>query len=685
MLLTSPNSDPRSTFGSRNERRWPLDHHPALRFTVILAASWLGPAAATSVHAAWILPPAMLVFTAGALRAGTMLLDRLMFALLTMLGAVLALALLYSVWPWHLDPVATAGSYLSLIATAAALSGREFQIPRGVKGSDLLLLSVSVFTFVKLYQPIARLTPIQRFAFTTPLEDEITHFGFYDAIHSNGGYGFLRSSVAFPFVGSPSQLIYPQGAHLLYVLTDVFARSTTQSGNGVAEYNRFFVETMVGYAFLVLAVGWSARWLAGPRLRGWHEALVCAVVLGLAAFGPLGFVFRTADVAEVVGLALVAMLTAVVMRAPRQIPDQLLLTAAAVIALSYVYYAFLVMILPALLVGFVVYRRRLRRHRRFASLLAVVTIPIAALPMVIVETTSFSAQAQAGAPGAKSDISRELLAALFLIVLASQFTRVGRRSPTWRMTSVNLVLCLAGLAALVVVQGGGVINTSYYAEKLVYVLFLLCLLGISSCTLFLKPVRKVTPRAQAPERLSARLIHSAFLPSAALAVAVLALGSVNVSGSHAPSASEPAWLGYWSTGHVQYPDEPVLAALAQRGLLTDGVQTLVATSNVGYYDYRLSRLVGALNHQEARTELLGTLAFTNLDDIDSAAADPGGKVFQADLGLLLDGITTHSGRVRIVLANQDVAGAVTAYAHRHPGLLISVVILPAADAGSSPI
>jgi hypothetical protein len=685
MLLASPDGDPLSispppTSPPAADRPRPLAGRPLRTLALALAGSWALPVFATVAHADWLLPLAMLLATAGLLRAGDTLLDRLMFAATLLLGAVLALGLIYSLWPWHLDPIGIAGSYLSLTALAAALSGREFRIPTKVKASDLLLLTISAYSFYKLYEPIARLNPIQRFRFSTPLEDEITHFGFYDAIHNTGGYGFLRSSQTFPYVGHPSEMIYPQGTHFLYVLIDVFTRSTTATGNGVGEYNRFFIYTMVGFAFLVLATGWSARWLAGPLLRGWHEALVCAVVMCFAAFGPFGFVFRTADIAEVIGLAFVALLVAVVMRAPKHVPDQLLLTAAAIIGVSYAYYAFLVMILPALLVGAVVYRRRLRRHWRFATVVALVAGPIAALPMVFVEAASFNVQAQAGVAGAKADINRELLAALFVIVVASQFTRVGRRSPTWRMMSANLVLCLLGVALLIVIQGGSVTNTSYYAEKLVYVLFLMCLVGFGSFALFLRPHHELAPQSAEPKRFPARLLHHALVPSTAIGLAVLLTGAFNVGGSSEPTASNPDWLSYWSMGHVHYPDEPVLAALQQRGMLTDGVQTLVATSNYGYYDYRLSRLVGALNHKEAQTELLGTLAFSNINNINTAAEYPTGKTFRADLRLLVGQISPHSGRVRIVVANQEVANAVIAYAEQHPDLRIIVVVLPASDA-----
>jgi len=644
-----------------------------------LAGAWMISVLATVTHLDWLLPIVMLVATAGALRAGDALLDRLMFALTMMLGALLGLGLVYSVWPWHLDPIGIAGTYLSLVVLAAAFSGREFRIPRKVRPTDLVLVVVTGYTFYRLYQPIARLNPIQRFAFNSPLEDQFSHFAYFDAIHRVGGFGFLNSARTFPMIGHPAEKIYPQGAHFLYVLMDVFVRSTTAAGNGVAEYNRFFVYTMAGFSFLVLATGWAARWIAGPQLRGWHSALVVTTVVCFAAFGPFGFVFRTSDIAEVIGLAFVALLMAVTMRAPRRVPDQLLLTAAAVIGVAFAYYAFLIMIIPALLVAFVFYRRRLLRHWRYAVPLGVVGAFVAAVPLVIMETTSFNVQNQADAVGAKAAVDRTLLGLLILLVLASQFTRAGHRSPTWRMMSASLLLSALGAGALIAIQGGTLTQASYYGEKLVYVLFLMCLVGFGSLALFLKP-HEVEPGSSGLGRIQGRLqggfLHRAIGPALAIAIAALVTGAVH-PGFGSPTVDKPYWVAYWSEGRVHTPDEPVIAALNQRGILTDEVKTLVATSDNGYDDYRLTLLVGVLNHQEADVLLLGAGTYVNdLKGINTAANEGSGRALPNDLKVLLGQITPATGLVRVVVTDPNLQTAIQDYAAHHPGLRIIVVLLP---------
>lgn len=659
-----------------------------------IAGSWLVSVLATVLHVDWLLAIVMLVGTAGVLRAGDALLDRLMLALTLMLGALTALGLAYSVWPWHLDPVGIGGSYLTLVVLAAALSGRRFRLPGKVRPTDLLLLGVPVYAFLRLYQPIARLNPIQRFAFNSPLEDEFTHFGFYDAIHTIGGYGFLNSSKTYPFMGHPSEKIYPQGAHFLYVLMDVFLHSSATPGDGVTEYNRFFLYTMAGFAFLTLAVGWAARWVAGPRLRGWRSALVCGCAAGFTAFGIFGFVFRTADVAEVVGLAFVALTLAVTLRAPRRTPDHLLLTAATVIAVTYAYYAFLVMIAPVLVIGFVVYRRRLRRHWRFAAAATVLAGIVAAVPLAIMESTSFNLQAQAGATGERAAVDYELLGVLFLIVVAGQLTKAGRRSPTWRMASINLLACSALVALLLVAQGEGPGNVSYYMEKLFYILLMTGLVSLGALTVFLSPgtLKSVSARLPGSSKLPGSARLSGFRGSgagrvtatvAALAVAVALTGAYH-TGSNRPVKSRPDWLLYWSNGHVMYPDEPVIAALAQRDMLMDGVQTLVAVSNDSYEDYRITRLIGVLNHHDERTDETGGYYLPLMKHIDSDSADPSGQAFHTDLTNLLGTLTPKSVPVRVVVANPQVADAVTAYVKRHPGLKVTVVVLPSSFAATGP-
>ena len=126
-----------------------------------LCGAWAVSALATEARADWLLPIVMLLATAGVLRAGQALLDRLVFALILMTGTLLAFGVAYSVWPWHLDPVGIAGTYLSGVVLVGAFSRRGFQIPRKVRPTDVLLLAVPAYTFYKLYAPIARLNPIQ--------------------------------------------------------------------------------------------------------------------------------------------------------------------------------------------------------------------------------------------------------------------------------------------------------------------------------------------------------------------------------------------------------------------------------------------------------------------------------------------------------------------------------------------
>jgi hypothetical protein len=647
----------------------------------LLAGSWLVSVLATVIHADWLLLIVMLVATAGVLRAGDALLDRLMLALTLMLGALLALGLVYSVWPWHLDPIGISGSYLTLLVLAGAATGRSFRIPRKARPTDLILLAVPVIAFAKLYAPIARLSPIQRFGYNSPIEDEFSHFAYYDAIHSIGGYGFLNSSKTFPYLGHPAEKIYPQGAHFLYVLLDVFTRSSTTGGGAVAEYNRFFILTMVGFAFLVLVAGWTARWIAGPLMTGWRSALVCAAVSCFAAFGPFGFVFRTSDVAEVIGLAFLGLLFAVTMRAPRQFPDQLLITAAALIGVSFAYYEFLAVAAPILLVGVVAYRRRLREHWLFTAVIAVLGGLVVAVPLVMLETATFSVQAQVGAKGAKATIDRPLLALLVLIVLAGQATRAGRRLPTWRILAVTLGITTIEVIAAIYLQGGTLLHASYYTEKLVYALLLMCLASFGAVTLLLKRPPEAAG-ASGLKQLGDALRRRA--PGPVLALAVVALIGLSVHGIGKPSVDKPFWLAEWAGGQVTDPDEPVISALGQRGLLTSGADILVATSDYGYYDYRLSLLIGDLNHHEASINLLGAGTYVEIDGINQAADDQDTGKLAANLKVLLGSVTPGSGPVDVVVADPKVAAAIADYQTAHPGLQLNVVVLPAQYAAPIP-
>ena len=72
----------------------------------------------------------VLVVTAAVIRSGHTLLDRLMVALLLLLGAGITAGLLFTVWPWGLAPVPIAGTAISVLGLFSVFGGRDLRLPR---------------------------------------------------------------------------------------------------------------------------------------------------------------------------------------------------------------------------------------------------------------------------------------------------------------------------------------------------------------------------------------------------------------------------------------------------------------------------------------------------------------------------------------------------------------------------
>ena len=169
-------------------------------------------------------------------------------------------------------PVPVGGALFSLVVIAGWLTGRRPSLPRRWLGSDVVVLGSGLFAFLAAYAPIAGTPLAKRFSFSAVTTDRFNHFALFDTIHRLGGYAFLHQSQAGVSVRYPTAVAYPSGSHFLYAVFDIFLRSTTDPGAAVAEFSRYFVYVLAGYAFLVMALVWAARWIAGPLMAGWHSA-----------------------------------------------------------------------------------------------------------------------------------------------------------------------------------------------------------------------------------------------------------------------------------------------------------------------------------------------------------------------------------------------------------------------------
>ena len=409
-----------------------------LRAAGLLACAWLLPMAAQALRADWLLLIVALLGTGSLLRAGYYLLDRLMLACILLAGTLVAGGLLFSVWPWGLSPVPVAGTLLTVLVAAGLLTGRRPRLPLRFRGTDAVIAGAGVMAARIMLGPVAGRSFSQRLLYTTSEEDKYAHFALFDAIHRLGGYAFLSPARASGLVTSPTANVYPQGSHYLYAVLDIFLRSATSPGPAPAEFSRYYTLTLIGFGFLVLAVTWSARWVAGPALSGWRAALVCSAVATLTVLGPLTGLIRFAFDSETIGLALLALCIAVAARPAGRAREQMLLVAAALIAVWYAYNLYGVLATLSIAVAVVVYRHRWRRHWRWAVVTAGVALPVALLPSVLAELSGFSTNRQLMTGGDVIPLNPYLVTGLALLACAAwRSGRAAARGPGERTRRIS--------------------------------------------------------------------------------------------------------------------------------------------------------------------------------------------------------------------------------------------------------
>ncbi|WP_412539843.1 hypothetical protein R8Z50_29020 [Longispora sp. K20-0274] len=557
----------------------------------LVAGGWLLSGLAHLVHADWLSLVVLLLGTASVLRVGRGVLDRMMFAVLVVGGALLTGGLLFSVWPWGLHPVPVAGTLLTALVAVGWFGRRRPSLQVRFDPSDLVVLGTGLFAFWATFHPLRRVSGAGRFLFTTLTEDRYVHFALFETIHRLGGYAFLHQDAARISLPTPTEAVYPSGSHYLYAVLDVFFRSTTDVGPTVAAYDRFFVFALGGYAFMALAIVWAARWIARSAVRGWRLFLVTSVVGALLVAGHLTPVLLSGFDSEVLALAFVALTAAVVVRPPRLIGERVLVFGSCLVLVAYTYYLFLPFAALGVVLALWLDRRRILPAWRPVLVGAVLFGAVTAVPLWFAVTSTLDPKAQAVAVGARVHPSTSLTLGLALALLALLGTSWVRRSVPVR-TLVGQVIAgstLVGVFGAYQVLAIG--TTSYYFDKLLTCLFVVCVVSMGILAAAVRPLAPVRgSRWSAVREPVLGLVGS---------VSALTLLAGIQWGLMAPSVLGDEWKqtlqGKWYDGAVTSPRGPVLRGLAAQGLLADSVPTLFLCTNRGDENWRISLLNSALN------------------------------------------------------------------------------------------
>lgn len=627
-----------------------------------LAAAWVVPGALTLARLGWLLPPLLIVAVATILRVGRGVVDRLMISVFVVAGGVVTCGLLFSMWPWGLEPFWVAGTLFTIVVAVAWVSGRRPSIPRRFALSDLVVVGTGVFTMIAAARPLLRLAGADRFDVSATAEDRAAHFAIFDTVHRLGSYPFLDQVAARVPMRTPAESTYPPGSHLLHAVIDVFARSTTDPGPAVESFHRYFLLVLASFAFTLMTMVWAARWLIAPVIGGWRLIAATSVVAAIAVGGPLAYLVAAGFDSQIIGLAFLVMTVALAARPPRGLPERLLTLGTGIILVTYVYDFYLPAALIAAAASLVVEWRRMLPRWRPILATSVVVGAISALPLYFFLASSLSVQTQSIANGHAIPISDSALVAAVLGALIPLVTPAGRRLRSARvgaLTVATMGLMVVTFAAYQVAKLG---HTSYYFNKLVVCLFVVAVVCCAPLATLLRPMTASGPARAGEPRRERRGLREIALGGGAAALALTAIAGFGAFPRISPSTTG-RWgessLGVWYKGDR---DDPLSEAanrqlrdLSERGLLGDGTPTLFLVADDGYVNWRVTFYNGVMN----RTN--GTIK----DQTDRLLKMPFGasRVDQAGLGqattAVLDTLSLPRRQpIRLVVRDRAIAEAV---------------------------
>lgn len=516
----------------------------------VLCAAWGVPALCALAGVTFVLPVLIWLLTASLLRGGRDLMDRLLLALVGLFGATTAAGLLFSVWPWGLDPVPVAGTALTVLAGVAVVTGRRPRLPRpGL--SDLVLTCAAGMAAGVVAWPLLWRGAADRLAILAFLDDFARHFSLFEGIRSGGGYVFVHPDQVSAMVQVEMHR-YPQGSHLVYALLDTSLRGDATLGPIRTAIDHYAAMSVAGFFLLALASVWATRWIGGPWLAGWRYLVPVTAIAGYCGFGELVYEFAAGHTSETAGAALAVALVALLSRPLRQVREQLVLLSVLLIGIGFTYYLYLPAAGLAVLGWLVAYRHRVRPVWRTALGCGLVTAVLASVIPVLGLLAGQAAALQVG-PGLK--ISREFVGAMALVVLAGLVSPQGRRSPALRGYTWAAGCVVGFSGALYTYQKIRFNVAGYYFEKTMTLTAVVVMVGLAAVAALLPVPQRVRPPASRLARLSGPL------PSLFVALAILvSLGQIRGDSPYRSYYGYATTYGAWFAKGSTLSRQPVVNA-----------------------------------------------------------------------------------------------------------------------------
>jgi hypothetical protein len=647
---------------------------------LLIVAAWVLPVLAYLVRADALLIVLIVWGTGGLLRAGGTVLDRLMLTVALLIGTAITAGLVFSLWPFGLNPIAVGGTALTVLILLGTALRRRPRWPRRVLGTDLALLGVMAVGAFVAYGPSRRPGTDVKLALAGITGDRLRHFSLFDTIHRLGGYPFLMQNQARHVVDPAMLVVYPPGMHFTYALLDVFITSRTSTGSPVDEMIRYNIYASLGYGFLVLCTAWGARWVAGPAMAGWRRAFLVAGIAAFLSAGVMTTVYWNGWDSQVFGMALLVLLAAVCLRPPTRPREHILVVTALCIAISMSYELFDPFAAVFVLLSLVIYRRRLIPHWRLLAGAVVVAVPAAA-SYIFAEYMQNALQAtQTLLVTSKTEaMTKESLAAVVVLAVAGFAVARARRRQIAVGALAGSVLCGLAVAAYWLYQKHAIAagaGNSYYFEKIVQAWVVLTLIGVGTAGHLLR-----LPRS-APFRIPSRGVAGAVTGCVAIAAAVVLTGSVyygkpQFNYAEMKPGPHTTWERVWMSGdHINPGTADVLGYLNQRQMLGDGVPTLVIWSAGGQDNVDVSLQLADLNHAAGLypDQIGGLGSSTGLSS--AGESGPWTAADDAALTALEKSIAAAPVPIRLVTANASLAGKLEQWRAAHPAVRLSVVLAP---------
>jgi hypothetical protein len=505
---------PPAARGGPDPGRW-------LAAAVGLAAAWIVPLATHAVRLDALLPPLVLLALMSLGRGGVSLPDRFAVAFAQLFGAFCAAGLVISVWPWHLQPVPVAGCAFTGLVLVAVVTRRAPRLPWRLRGPDALVVAASAGVAVLAVVPFAARDLGGRLGIVALGEDFARHFLLYDMMGRFGGYAFLHAHAAAAYVPSAygtGVTNYPQGTHFLYTVLNAFWRSSGRGGEAVSGMDFMLWCHLGTYVFLAFAVLWGARRVAGPGPGALRLLPVLGSVAVLVYLGDLVTVFLRGFPNELMGLALVAVLTAVLARPLRHTGEQVVTVVALLVGISFSYFLFL----PYAMLGAALWalaRRRVLWRRRGVVGVSLLASTLTLLTPVLNKPSGSGSLILQGGTAVRGD--RPVAVALVLLAVVALVARRGLRVSSRRMMAVQLAVALLMVAVLAAYQYVMIGHTLYYFEKVLHMTTVVALVALGAAARLLPapgPAAAGSVRRLAVRRLAVRRLGL----GAAIIVAVAA-------------------------------------------------------------------------------------------------------------------------------------------------------------------